>query len=760
MTALLPPVAALSHGLAAAAFLILALLLGVSWRRRRHALPLAAVCALSACWAAVTALAAASDDGTGMLWGAADALEAVRSAAWIAVLIRLLGAAGAVHTRSLAALAAMVALQAVLLAWTGAPPMPAVDVADAVDTVADVAHTTVPASMLAAGETPADADADAGSMPALALIVCRLLLAIAGMLLLEQLYRGTPPHERWHVKFACLAIGGVLAYDFYLYSDALLLRHVNPDIWAARGLVNALTAPLLGVAAARNPGWTPGLSLSRHLLFRSAALIGCALYLLAMAFSAWYLRSLGGRWGPLMQFACLFGAALVLGGVLLSGAARARVRVLISKHLYQSRFDYREEWRRFTQALSGDGPDLGQRAVQALAALVESPAGALWIRRDGGALLAAANWNMPPQPAQERPSAPFFDLMESRQWVVDVPAWLTQPQRDGDVPPWLRDLPQLWLLVPLLLHGRLFGVIALARPRAPVQLDWEIRDLLKIAGSQAAGYLAHRELAQRLAVTHQFDSFNRMAAFIVHDLKNLVSQLSLLLSNAEQHRHNPAFQQDMLDTVAHSVGKMTLLLQRLSRNGSHRQQAQGNLASYGQAAMPYDASADGDGAALRPLPLAALLEQAVRACSAYVPQPRLELDDVAPAWLAGAAVLADWSRLERVLGHLIQNAVEATPADGHIVLRLGAEQEGAAIVDVRDTGAGMSETFIRDRLFQPFDSTKPAGMGIGVYESREYIRELGGRLDVTSTPGGGTTFRITLPLLVPAPVRAAAGQRA
>jgi len=267
--------------------------------------------------------------------------------------------------------------------------------------------------------------------------------------------------------------------------------------------------------------------------------------------------------------------------------------------------------------------------------------------------------------------------------------------------------------VPLILHGRLFGFVLLAHPRSGIKLNWEVIDLLKIAGTQAASYLAQQESANALMVARQFESFNRMSTFVVHDLKNLISQLSLLLSNVEKHKDNPEFQRDMLDTVDYSVQKMKLLLQKLSRG----------------------ASVD------RPTPLFIdkLLQQAVALKSAAEPKPVLELQD------SSLRVRANSARLERVIGHLIQNAIEATPRDGQILIRL-MQQDDTAVIELKDTGQGMSEEFIRERLFQPFESTKSAGMGIGVFESREYINELGGQIEVVSRLTVGTTFRVILPL--------------
>jgi putative PEP-CTERM system histidine kinase len=204
----------------------------------------------------------------------------------------------------------------------------------------------------------------------------------------------------------------------------------------------------------------------------------------------------------------------------------------------------------------------------------------------------------------------------------------------------------------------------------------------------------------------------------VHDLKNLVAQLSLMNANAEKHKDNPEFQRDMLETLNHSVQKMKLLLQKLSRTEN----------------------------AEKPLPLAVeqVVRQAVALKNAFEPRPQLVVE------VPGLKVMADRERLERVVGHLIQNAIEATPRDGHVMIRLGLRDDGlhagAVEIEITDTGEGMSEEFIRERLFKPFDSTKSAGMGIGVFESREYITELGGTLEVSSQPALGTTFKVVLPL--------------
>jgi putative PEP-CTERM system histidine kinase len=676
---MLTNIATISYSTAAAAYLGLCLVLLTVWRVRPHTTALAIACFLTALWSTGCAFDAA-DGQIGAGW--IDLLEALRSAGWSVLLLHLLGyfhrPRGEPRTLLIVGACAygLYLTALVLRETTGALAGPG------------------------------------GFMPA---VMARMVFAVLGMLLIEHLYRNKPATERWGIKFLCLGIGGMFVYDFYLYSDGALFRALNPDIWAARGIVNALCVPLLAIAVVRSTAWSAGMAVSRRVLFHSAALFGSAIYLLLMGFAGYFLRFFGGRWGSVMQVAFLFGAGLLLLGILFSGSFRAWLRVFISKHFYRYNYDYREEWLRFTRTLSEDGPGLGERTIHAVAALVESPGGGLWIARENGRFEQAAHLNVPASQATVAADTAFCQFLDAKQWVVDLREHAATPALYEDVPlpDWIAAFPRGWLVVPLHLQGRLFGFMLLVQPRSAVPLDWEVIDLLKIAGSQAASFLAQEEAARALMLARQFDSFNRMSTFIVHDLKNLVSQLSLLSTNAARHKDNPEFQADMVETVTLSVQKMKLMLQKLSRGVTAERDV--------------------------PIVLDKLLPQAVLQKAAFEPKPRVQIDQ------RGLQVLADAERLERVLGHIIQNAIEATPKDGQVAVTLA--REGAmAVVEVSDTGTGMSEEFIRERLFKPFESTKSAGMGIGAFESREYIQELGGRLDVRSREDVGTTFRIVLPL--------------
>ena len=540
--------------------------------------------------------------------------------------------------------------------------------------------------------------------------------SLLGLLLMEKLFLGAASDDRWGIKFASLGLGAIFAYDFYLFTDALLFRQLNADIWIARGLVNALVAPLLMISFLRNPRWSVRLVVSRRIAYQSVTIIGAALYLLTMAGAGYYFRYVGGSWGTILQVALGFVAAIALIAVLFSGTVRSWLRVFISKHFYQHGYDYREEWLRFTRTLSQPGPDLEQRTIRAIAELVESPGGILYMKKDSENFAAVATTNLPLPTPTEPAGSSFIRLLRDEHWIVDLVDYEKAPKQysaNVPVPSWLTNLPRAWLVVPLIIQADLIGFIVLYQSRSPVRLNWEVLDILKITGTQAAGGLAQKQASNSLAIARQFESFNRMSTFVVHDLKNLVSQLSLLVANAERHKDSAEFQEDMLATIDHSVDRMKLLLQKFSS----------------------DSSIDRP----RPLVIDDVVTKAITLKSFGNRKPQLVCKT------NNALVLADPARLERVLGHFIQNALEASSAKDQVTISI-SEADGGLQVDISDRGTGMTEQFIAERLFKPFESTKPAGMGIGVFESREYIEELGGKIRVESTPGAGTTFSVFLPL--------------
>jgi hypothetical protein len=663
-------VAAAAYAAAACGFVVLAALLGAGWRGGWRAMVLLAAAAASALWAGTVAWQAVTLSPS--MAAAARVLDALRLAAWFAF-VALLLPAGA--RRVWLAVAGLVGAGGALYF----PESP---------------HG-------AAGEN------------ATVTFAAALATAVAGLVAAEQLYRATAAQLRWAIKPLAVALAALFAYDFCMYAEALLFRQLDAGLWAARGIAHALVVPLVAVATARNTHWSVDIAVSRGVVFHSTALVLCGAYLLVVAGAGYYVRYFGGTWGGTLQALVVFAALVLLAVVSGSGRVRSRLRVFVSKHFYSYRYDYREEWLRFTRTLSGHSGQapLPETCIRALGGLVESAAGALWLVQ-GDALRQVARVAMPAVSADEPLDGAFAAWLARTGWVVEVKGARGGAQ-EGERPPlpeWLDALPQAWLIVPLPGVDRLMGFVVLGAPRTPLEVDWEVRDLLKTAGRQAASYLGHMQSAEALLEAQKFAAFNRMSAFVVHDLKNLVAQLSLVLANAPRHRDKPAFQQDVLDTVANVVERMNGLMLQL-RLGT----------------TPIDPPHGIDVAAL------------VARVQRNKPGARLAVQVE-----AGLRAVGHEDRLEHVLGHLVQNALDASAAHGEVAVRARREGDRAVIV-VQDSGCGMTPEFMRERLFRPFQTTKAHGMGIGVYESEQYVRQAGGRLAMDSAPGRGTSVTVELP---------------
>lgn len=682
-----PDFGTLGYATAAGLFAVLTVLLLTSWRGRLQGGLLVLASLVSAIWAGWAAYAGIRGGPVGAFQ---LVLESARSGAWFLFLFGLLAplkGTDTTHPR---------------LFRYG----PALALA-------------IPATVLLVDLWPVERSGWVSPQAAASVsLLGHLGLALIGLSLIEQLYRNTRPDQRWGIKYLFFGLGGLFAYDFYLYADALLFRHVDPNLWQARGFVNALCVPLLAIAAVRNPVWSVRIFVSRQVVFHATTVVGAGLYLLIMAGAGYYIRVYGGTWGAVAQAAFLFLAMVLLAGLLFSGSVRTRLRVFLNKHFYANKYDYRQEWLRFFDTLTSGGPgqQVRENCVRALANIVDSRGGLLWQHRAQGGYHCVAAWNlsMPGGPLPEDDSLVRF--LTQTGYLINLAETEHHPEEYAglELPGWVADYPSAWLVLPLWREQALYGFAVLATPPARRGINWEDRDLLLTAGRQVASYLALVEASEALAESRQFEAFNRLSAYLVHDLKNVVAQLDLVVSNAERHGDNPAFVADAFKTVANASAKMRRMLEQL------RQPRR-------------------DPGSAERVDLKALLAEVTAERAAQRPAPSLDAEPVPP-------VLAERERLGAVFAHLIQNAQEATPDTGHVWVRLRAQQD-QAVVEIEDDGHGMDEAFINERLFRPFDTTKGnAGMGIGVYESREFIRALGGHIEVHSRPAQGTRFTLHLPL--------------
>ena len=548
-----------------------------------------------------------------------------------------------------------------------------------------------------------------------------LVMSVIGLVMVEQLIRNARRESRRSIKYLCIGLGAVFAFDFYLYSHALLFRGVDASLWNARGFINALVVPVIGIAAARAPDWSLDIFVSRRVVFHTAALLGSGVYLLTMGAGGYFIYKYGGTWGTIAQVIFMFGAVLMLAMLLFSGQLRAKFRVFLNKHFFHYKFEYRDEWLRFIATLTSGEPneELRERAVKAIANILDCPGGVMWLYRESQQYELMASWQIdcPQGECVLASDSSLVDYLRNNEWVVNIDEYNRGIHAYDNMllPDWFRNIDNAWLITPLIFHDRLYGLVVLTRPHVVPPLNWEDYDLLRIVGRQSAAHLAQLDSTLALSQAKQFEATNRLSAYVMHDLKNLIAQLSLVVSNAGKHKHNPQFMEDAITTVENSVNKMNRLLAHLhSGQNPARQDMELNICD--------------------------VLQDVVKTMSSGAPPPSLDCQ------ASGLLINADSDRFAAVVGHVIRNAQDATPDTGSIIVRL-FKQGHLATVEVQDTGKGMDEDFIRTRLFKPFESTKgKSGMGIGAYETREYIRGLGGEIEVISRVDEGTTFRLRIPI--------------
>jgi putative PEP-CTERM system histidine kinase len=545
-----------------------------------------------------------------------------------------------------------------------------------------------------------------------AVLLLRMLVAVAALVLMQALYSALNPSAGSGLRWIVAALAGLWIADFALFCTEYLTAHPHPQSIAARGV--AMVAVALAMVTALQRKGELNVQVSRTVAYQSLSLVAIGAYFALLALATSALATIGGSNARVLQTAFVLGSTAAILTLVSNGWLRAWTKVKLAKHFFRHRYDYRAEWMRFTETLGApDGAaPLDQRIVKAIADLTESPAGLLLVPDDNGLEPGASwNWDHSKLPVAADPALAGHLAHTGR--IIELDRVRADPRcaDAGAVPGWMLDTDDAWVLVPLPHLGSLAGAILLARPPLDRALDWEDFDLLKVAGRQVASYLAEARAQEALADAQRFDEFNRRFAFILHDIKNLVSQLTLTARNAERHADKPEFRADMIATLKDSAERMNALLARLSQH--HR----------GRSETPHAVE---------------VLHLVQRAAST-----RARQHPVAIAGLSSAIAHADPAALEQLLHHLVQNAIEASAVDMPVTIAVGADGNHVTI-DVIDQGCGMSPGFVRDKLFKPFVSSKPGGFGIGAFEARQLAAAMDGRIEVTSREGEGTRFRVIL----------------
>lgn len=545
-----------------------------------------------------------------------------------------------------------------------------------------------------------------------------LAFNLMALVLLEQLFRNANQQLRWCLWPLIIGVGASFSFDFVMYAQGALINQLDFNFWYARGYVIAISMPFLLLSSKRIKDWSSSLFISRDVVFYSSMLLIGGFYLLILAFAGYIIRYIGGQWSNILSIGFLVLGLMVFAGLAVTQRFRTKIRVFITKHFFANKYDYRQEWLNLTAAIEqGDSDNLYENVSVAMQGCVNVDSCAFFKINNLGNCQIAYNQGFSIATSHINELDLIAKFCQQKQWIIDN----RQYSKSAHLYPDLNFNVELLLaakieiIIPVYHQQMLLGFFVLPGAKEKPILNWEDRDFLFAASKQLGNYLFLQQAQLQLAQSQQLTVFSRMAAFVLHDLKNIQAQLSLINTNAERHRNNPEFIEDVFATVQSASDRLHKVVVQLRNKGGETQERK---------KMVF----------LKPL-LAAII--AIR--NQQKPDVTLQCNDAIQLYI-------EPERFSAVLTHLIQNAQEASDANDSVLV-IGKTDNHSLIVTIEDHGCGMTAQFIEQELFKPFASTKGnAGMGIGVYEARHYIEQLGGIIKVDSQVNEGSIFTIIIPI--------------
>ncbi len=555
-----------------------------------------------------------------------------------------------------------------------------------------------------------------------------LVVAMVAVLMnLESMLRTAPAAAQKRLRPLFLAILVAILAQLLVLSGGLLYGGLRVEWLVATAPVLFGAGSAAALALARRRLSDLSVPVARPVIYYSSVSLTLAgAFLLTMAVLSRLIPALSSEWklGVTLAFLAFVGGGGLL--LMLSPATSRAIRRIIDRNLYANRYDYRREWERVTSSLTPTArpEDVARQVETLVCGVFDATAVAIHLRDP-----ASGDFERLLGPPGVEPRIAADNPLVRHVAARGLPVVCHDLEHDLDLIPLLVecrptvDAIRAAVCAPLAVGDELVGLLWVSPKR--IDEDWSLEDVEFLASMsrQLAAALWFSRQSEINSEARQLESLHRLSSFVLHDIKNQVSGLSLVVENARRHMGNPEFQRDAMAVVERTVGSLRELMNQVS--------------GLGRTLQPQLAASS----------VRELVHESVGASGMHEGENGAVRLDVRVE--DGAEAVVDARLLQRVVVNLLTNAREAMTGPGRIALeaaiRRDAGAPGMLEIVVSDDGRGMTDEFVRTRLFRAFSTTKANGLGIGLAQCRAIVEAHGGRIDVRTRPGAGTTFVVRVP---------------
>ncbi len=537
------------------------------------------------------------------------------------------------------------------------------------------------------------------------LFIFLLLSSVIALLNFERTFVSSDNEQKKYIRYAIK--GSIIFISAYiiLSSLVLLFSYIDSRFTILSSMATSTGIILVVSSIIKHRATDAKVHVGRGAIYSSATLSIIGIYLVFVGVVAKLFFNLGFNLTSFLSFLAAFFVFFVFVLLLFSSSLKQRLKLFVDHSFYKDQYDYRREWANLSERL-GSILDMSALIAETKKIVKE----VLQVDRVelllGGQNIDLAQWLL-------RYGQPVL--------VKELPRKSLELHEDNKAS--LKEI-EAEVLVSLNAKQKLLGILSLGQKVDRGAFSTEDMELLKIISRQVSVAILNAKLSQELIDSREMEHFHKFSSFLIHDLKNFVSMLSMVVQNAANNFDNPAFRKDSMTTIVNTIFKMNNLMRKLSTLPKNLEL---KTATININALIEETITEAKIENISMIRLFKVLN--------HVPQIRIDAE-----------------YFTKVILNLILNAIEAMPNGGNLTIETEHEKsidisnKGYVDITVTDTGCGMPEEFINQRLFKPFQSSKRKGLGIGLYQCKAIIEVHGGTISVKSQEGKGTSFVVKMPV--------------